>query len=168
LPNLDSKEFVLDANAFYAGFPFLSYLRCYTTNLVFSEVKHIKRSYSALEALIDAGNLKVMDPKEQFLKKVIAVAKTTGDALKLSSSDLSILALAFQLKITLISDDYAVENIGTILKIPIKSIGTKGITEVRKWISFCNECGKAYNPNLSECMICGNKLSRRFKKHNQN
>jgi endoribonuclease Nob1 len=160
---LASSEFVLDASAFYAGVPFLSNSKCYTTNSVFKEVKHIKRSYGALEALIDAGKLKVIEPEELFLQQVISVAKKTGDFSRCSSADLSILALALQLKTTLISDDYAVGNIAKLLKIPIKSIGNKGITETRKWIAFCRACGKAYESNITECAICGNRLIRRSK-----
>lgn len=161
--NLDFSEFVLDASAFYAGTPFLSSSTCYTTNLVLKEVIHIKKSYSALESLIDAGNLKIIDPEEQFLKKIIKIARKTGDFSKLSSADLSILSLALQLKATLISDDYAIINIAILLRIPIKTIATKGITKVRKWVTFCKACGKAYSPDISECMLCGNKLKRRFK-----
>lgn len=161
--NLDFSEFVLDASAFYAGTPFLSSSTCYTTNLVLKEVIHIKKSYSALEFLIDAGNLKIIDPEEQFLKKIIKIARKTGDFSKLSSADLSILSLALQLKATLISDDYAIINIAILLRIPIKTIATKGITKVRKWVTFCKACGKAYSPDISECMLCGNKLRRRFK-----
>jgi UPF0271 protein len=163
LRNLDFSEFVLDASAFYAGTPFLSSSTCYTTNLVLKEVIHIKKSYSALEFLIDAGNLKIIDPEEQFLKKIIKIARKTGDFSKLSSADLSILSLALQLKATLISDDYAIINIAILLRIPIKTIATKGITKVRKWVTFCKACGKAYSPDISECMLCGNKLRRRFK-----
>lgn len=165
LRNLDfSSEFALDATAFYIGIPFLSSSKCYTTDLVFEEIKHIKKSYYALEALIDAGNLKVIEAEEPYLTEVINIAKKIGDFSKLSFADLSILALARQLKITLISDDYAVENVATLLNIPIKSLGTKGITKVRRWITFCRACGKAYKPNVLECMLCGNKLRRRFKK----
>jgi hypothetical protein len=67
LLNLDSSELVLDASAFYAGIPFLSSSKCYTTNLVLKEVIHIKKSYSALEFLIDAGNLEIIE-EEQFLE----------------------------------------------------------------------------------------------------
>lgn len=163
MQNLDSNKFVLDASAFYTGVPFLSSAICYTTTLVFEEIRHIKKSYCVLEALLDAGNLKVMEPEESFLAKVINIAKKTGDYFKLSSADISVLALALHLNLTLISDDYAVENVATLLNIPIKSIGTKGISKVRRWVTFCRACGKAYEPGIIECALCGNKLRRRFK-----
>jgi UPF0271 protein len=164
LPNWDLHEYVLDANAFYTGIPFLSSAKCYTTNLIFSEVKHLKKSYSMLEVLVDTGNLKIIEPRKQFLKKVNNAARESGDSMKLSPADLSVLALACQLNKTLISDDYAVENIARILNISFKSVRNKGIKDVRKWISFCSTCGKAYRPDIKECLICGNKLRRRFKK----
>ena len=165
LRNLDfSSEFVLDASAFYTGIPFLSSSKCYTTNLVFEEIEHIKKPYHAIEALLDAGNLKVIEAEEPYITSVINIAKKTGDFSKLSFADLSILALAMQLKITLISDDYAVGNVAALLNIPLKTTGTKGITKVGRWITFCRACGKAYKPNIRECMLCGNKLRRRFKK----
>ena len=123
----------------------------------------MNRKYGAIELLIDSERLKILEPDKECLQQVIIMAKKTGDYEKLSTADVSILALAFQLKSTLISDDYAVQNIAAILKIPVGTIGTKGITKVRRWINFCNACSKAYGPNIIQCMLCGNTLRRRFK-----
>ena len=123
----------------------------------------MNRKYGAIELLIDSDRLKILEPNRECLRQVITMAKKTGDYEKLSTADVSILALAFQLKSTLISDDYAVQNMAATLKIPVGTIGTKGITKVRRWINFCNACGKAYGPNISQCMLCGNTLRRRFK-----
>jgi endoribonuclease Nob1 len=166
LQNSGFKEFVLDASAFYIGIPFLSDSICYTTNLVFEEVKHIKASYSALEALTYVGKLRVLEADESSLRKIIAIAKKTGDLSKLSHADISILALALQLHTpTLISDDYAIGNIATLLHIPIKSVGNKGIVRVGKWVTFCRGCGKVYKSNIIICAYCGNKLGRKFKRY---
>ncbi|HJT47920.1 MAG TPA: hypothetical protein VJ729_07025 [Nitrososphaeraceae archaeon] len=159
-----SSKFVLDASAFYTGVPFLSNSNFYTTNSVFNEVKHIKKSYGALEALIDADKLRIIEPEGPFLQEVISMAKKTGDFSKCSHADLSIVALALQLKTAILSDDYAVGNVAAMLNIPVKSLGNKGITEVRKWIAFCSACGKAYGQNTIECILCGNRLRRRSKK----
>lgn len=164
MQNSASKKLVLDASAFYSGIPFLTLSTCYTTNLILSEIKHINQRYSAIEFLIDSNKLKILEPNNQFLRHVITIAKKTGDYKRLSTADLSILALAFQLNSTLISDDYAVQNIAAILKIPVATIGTKGITKVRRWINFCHACRKAYGSNINKCELCGNNLSRRFKK----
>ena len=160
-PNLNSSA--LDAGAFYAGIPFLSSGRYSTTPAVFEEVKHIKRSHGAIEALLDAGNLQVIDPDIESIEKAKAVAKKTGDYSKLSQADFSIIALALQLKISLMTDDYAVANVATTLKIPVQSSSSKGIKETRKWIAYCSACGKAFDPNAKECPLCGNKLRRKYK-----
>ena len=163
MQNSASNKLVIDASAFYSGFPFLTLSTCYTTNSILNEIKHMNRKYGAIELLIDSDRLKILEPDKECLRQVITMAKKTGDYEKLSTADVSILALAFQLKSTLISDDYAVQNMAATLKIPVGTIGTKGITKVRRWINFCNACGKAYGPNISQCMLCGNILRRRFK-----
>lgn len=159
----NSSSSALDAGAFYAGIPFLSSGRYFTTPAVFEEIKHIKKSHGAIEALLDAGNLQVIDPDIESIEKAMATAKKTGDYSKLSQADFSIIALALQLKIALMTDDYAVANVATMLKIPIQSSSSKGIKETRKWTAYCSACGKAFGPNAKECPLCGNKLRRKYK-----
>jgi UPF0271 protein len=156
---LDSS--VLDAGAFYGGIPFLSSGRHYTTQAVFDEVKHIKSA--AIEALLDSGNLQLADPEASFVSQVTAIAKKTGDFGKLSKADVSIVALALQLKAPLMTDDYAVANVATAMKIKVGSSSGKGIKETRKWISYCSACGKAFGPQAKECPLCGNRLRRKYK-----
>jgi UPF0271 protein len=126
-------------------------------------VKHIKKSHGAIEALLDAGSLQVIDPNKNSVEKARATAKKTGDYQKLSQADLSIIALALQLETTLLTDDYAVANVAAALKIPVESSSSKGIKETRKWIAYCSACGKAFGPNAIECPLCGNKLRRKYK-----
>lgn len=158
-----SFRYALDAGAFYAGIPFLSSGTSCTTHAVYEEVKHIKKSYGAIEALLDAGTLQIIDPDKNSMEKARSAAKKTGDYQKLSQTDISIIALALQLETTLLTEDYAVANVATTLKIPVKSSSNKGIKETRKWISYCTACGKAFRPNAKECPLCGNKLKRKYK-----
>ena len=157
-------SYVLDAGAFYAGIPFLSSGSHCTTGAVFDEVKHIKSSHAAIEALVDSGNLRIIEPDQKDIEKVAAVAKKTGDSAKLSWADISILAVALSLKTTLVTDDYAVANVATIMKIPVRSTSSKGIKEVRRWITYCSACSRTFGPDTSECPLCGNKLRRKYKK----
>jgi UPF0271 protein len=158
-----SSRHALDAGAFYAGIPFLSSGRYRTTHAVFDEVKHIKKSHGAIEALLDAGSLEIIDPDKNYVEKARAAAKRTGDYQKLSKADISIIALALQLKIKLLTDDYAVANVAASLKIPVQSSSSKGIRETRKWIAYCSACGKSFGPDAKECPLCGNKLKRKYK-----
>lgn len=165
---MDSQEsafrYALDAGAFYTGLIFLSSTyRYYTTQAVFDEVKHIKRSHGAIEALIESNTLQILNSGRNSIEKVVAAARRTGDYAKLSDADISIVALALQLEIVLVTNDYAVANVATTLKIPVKSVAGKGITHTRRWISYCSACGKAFGPNAKECRLCGNRLRRKYK-----
>lgn len=161
-PNSSSRH-ALDAGAFYAGIPFLSSGRYCTTQTVFDEVKHIKKSYGVIEALLDIGSLEVIDPDRSNIEKAKVAAKKTGDYQKLSEADFSIIALALQLETTLLTDDYAVANVAASLKILVESSSSKGIKETRKWIAYCSACGRAFGPEAEECPLCGNKLKRKYK-----
>ncbi|MCC2649270.1 MAG: putative nucleotide binding protein [Nitrososphaeraceae archaeon] len=57
----------------------------------------MNRKYGAIELLIDSDRLKILEPDKECLRQVIIMAKKTGDYEKLSTADVSILALAFQL-----------------------------------------------------------------------
>lgn len=165
---MDSQDsafrYALDAGAFYTGFIFLSsaYRYC-TTQAVFDEVKHIRRSHGAIEALLESNTLQVLNSDRKSIGKVVAAARRTGDYQKLSQADISIIALALQLGIVLVTDDFAIANVATTLKIPVKSVAGKGITHTRRWIAYCSACGKAFGPNAKECRLCGNRLRRKYK-----
>ena len=165
---MDSQDsafkYALDAGAFYTGFVFLSsgYRYC-TTQAVFDEVKHIKRSHGAIEALLESNNLQIQNLDTKSIKKVVAASRRTGDYTKLSEADISIIALALQLEIVLVTDDFAVANVATTLKIPVKSVASKGITHTRSWIAYCSACSRAFGPNAKECRLCGNRLRRKYK-----
>jgi endoribonuclease Nob1 len=165
---LDSQDsafrYALDAGAFYTGIVFLSsaYVYC-TTQAVFDEVKHIKRSHGAIEALLESNTLQILNSDRKSIDKVVGAATRTGDYQKLSEADISIIALALQLEIVLVTNDYAVANVASTLKIPVKSVGSKGITHTRRWITYCSACGRAFGPNAKECRLCGNRLRRKYK-----
>lgn len=157
------SELALDASAFYAGTAFLSGAKCITTAAVFEEVQHIKKSHAALEALVDAGNLAIMEPDEKSVATVVAAAKKTGDIAKVSKADVSILALALEHDATLASDDYAVLNVASVLQVKVAPSTGKGIKETRKYITYCSACGKAFSPQQKECPLCGNALKRKYR-----
>jgi UPF0271 protein len=165
---LDSQDsafrYALDAGAFYTGLVFQSSASRYcTTEAVFDEVKHIKKSHGAIEALVESNSLQVLTPDKKNIEKVLTAARRTGDYLRLSGADISIIALALELEIILITDDYSVANVATTMKIPVKSLASKGITHTRRWITYCSACGRNFGANAKECRLCGNKLRRKYK-----
>jgi endoribonuclease Nob1 len=158
-------SYALDAGAFYTGILFQSSARgsYYTTPVVFDEVKHIRKSHGAIQALLESNTLQVVNSDGENIEKVVAAARKTGDYTRLSQADISIIALALQLKITLITNDYAVANVASTLKIPVKSTSGKGMKETRKWIAYCSACGRVFGPVAKECRLCGNRLRRKYK-----
>ena len=101
---------ILDASAFYAGIPFGSSNDCYTTSLVYDEIKHIKKNQEVLETLLETNRLKIRDPDKKYTETAIKVAKNTGDYQQMSKQDLSIIALCIDLKGEIITDDFAISN----------------------------------------------------------
>jgi len=157
----------LDASAFYAGIPFLG-SKCYTTNEVFDEVKHIKKSQEALEALIDAGNLQILEPESSYLKDANELARKSGDIAKMSKADLAVLALALHFKRSrtdpiVVTDDYALANTAELAGIKVSYVMTKGIRKVGRWVRYCSACGKSYGSEEKICKICGNRLRTKLK-----
>ena len=154
---------VLDASAFYAGIPFASQEKSYTTPAVFEEIKHIKKNHEAIAVLLDTKRLEIIDPDIKYIEKVLLKAKNTGDFHSLSKEDISVIALSMQLKAELITDDFAVSNIARHLNLNVIPIMTSGITRVVDWIYFCPGCQKTFS-HISECPLCGNKLRRKLSK----
>ncbi len=165
---MDSRDssfrLALDAGAFYTGLVFQSSTDRYcTTEAVFDEVKHIKKSHGAIEALRESNSLQILTPDKKSIEKVLFTARRTGDYMRLSEADISIIALALQLEIILITDDYAVANVATTMRIPVKSLTSRGISHTRKWITYCSACRKSFGANAKECRFCGNRLRRKYK-----
>jgi len=154
---------VLDATAFYAGIPFASNDSFMTTSAVYEEIQHIKTKQGALEMLQQTNRLQIRDPDEEFISIVRDTADKTGDSATISEQDISIISLALENKIELITDDFAVTNVARQLKIQTLSLMTQGISTVGKWISYCSMCGKEFSKG-KECPICGSKLNRRLIK----
>lgn len=157
----ESFKYVLDASAFYAGTPFLSGAKCATTTAVLDEVKHVRAA--ATEALIDAGNLAIIDPDDRATEAVTSAARRTGDLPRLSVADISVLALALQLKAVLVSDDYALANVAATIGVRVQMSSGKGLRQVRKYTRYCSACGRAFGPDARECPLCGNALKRKYR-----
>ena len=154
---------VLDANAFYAGIPFASQEKSYTTPAIFEEVKHIKKNHEAINALIDTRRLEIVEPDQKYVEKVLSKAKNTGDFHNLSKEDISVIALCIQLKAELITDDFAVSNTARHLNLNVIPVMTSGITRIVDWVYFCSGCQKTFS-QISQCPLCGNKLRRKLSK----
>ncbi|MGH1521267.1 MAG: NOB1 family endonuclease [Nitrosopumilus sp.] len=156
---------ILDASAFYAGVPFRTANDCHTTNLVYEEIKHIKKNHVALGILLETNRLKIREPDEKSIEAAIKAAKETGDYPQLSKQDISIIALCIDVKGEMISDDFAISNVIKNLGLKISPVMTKGIKDVGRWIHYCPGCKVNYE-NGKECTSCGTPLKRKLLKEN--
>ena len=154
---------ILDASAFYAGVPFRSSNDCYTTSLVYDEIKHIKKNHDALGTLLETNRLKIKEPDIKSTESAIKASKNTGDYHQLSKQDISIIALGIEISGEIISDDFAISNVAKNLNLKVSPIMTKGIKDVGKWIHYCPGCRTNYTTR-KECPACGTALKRKLLK----
>ena len=154
---------ILDASAFYAGVPFRSSEDCFTTSLVYEEIKHIKKNHDALGTLLETNRLKIREPDSESTKNAIKASKETGDYPQLSKQDISIIALCIEMKGQIISDDFAISNVAKNLGLVILPIMTKGIKDVGKWVHYCPGC-RTNHSSGTECPACGTPLKRKLLK----
>ena len=134
-----------------------------TTSAVYDEVEHIKKKHGALEMLQQTNRLQIREPSDEFITLVKNASVKTGDSTTISKQDITIIALALENKIELITDDFAVTNVARQLKIQTLSLMTQGISTVGKWIIYCSMCGKEFSKE-KECPICGSRLNRKLIK----
>ncbi len=157
----------MDATAFYQGFHLRCDRKCITTDLILKEVSHIKNDYFPIDFLLETHKLFIARPKQDTVHFVNSMVKTIGDS-TISTSDISILALASDTHGTIISDDNRVCNLAQLLSIPFLKLSGKSTKGIRKWTKFCRECGKQYPSKEPTCSICGNRLSVRYRERMSN
>ncbi len=155
---------VLDTTAFYAGVPYTNTTESLvTTPDVISEV-----SNERTRSLIALSKINVLQAGPEHYKRVKDAARNTGD-INMSKADLSVLALCLSIaaegnEAILLSDDFAVENVASRLGIKARPLMTGGIKLAAQWIFFCPACGKRYEKQRADCLVCGTKLEKRLKK----
>jgi len=153
------KTAVADASAFIQGLPFGGILKLYTTPLVEKEIEGLKGI-----GLQVAANLIVMSPAEESIKIVRESAKTTGDDARVSEADIEVLALALELHLPIITDDYSIQNLAWHLKVDFITVRERGIVEEVHWTYRCRGCHKTFDKKLDDCPVCGSEV-RSYRGH---
>ncbi len=128
------------------GFEFAPEHEYITTSLAVREFKDL-RSRHLMENALQQNLLSIEEPSKESLLAINKKVSEKGFT-KLSKTDLSILALALDLKkqgkkFILITDDYSIQNFAKILEIPFES-AMRG--EINKEISFKKKPKKALKP----------------------
>ena len=73
----------------------------------------------------------------------------------------TVVAAAFELDATLVTDDYAMQNVAEKLEVAVELIAREGISEQRNWLFQCAGCGREFDENHDRCPICGSDLTRK-------
>jgi UPF0271 protein len=110
---------------------------------------------------LEGSGMRIHIPDQETVERVERAARETGDAETLSRTDVRLLATAFELDATLVTDDYAMQNVAERLDVDIDVITQEGIDERREWEFQCQGCGRVFEENRDRCTICGSDLERK-------
>lgn len=163
----DKKVYVLDASAFMIGGIEPREGVLYTTESVVSEVRGSIIQKSRVEGLVASRMLNLCSPQKRYIELVVQRSTELGELRSLSETDIEILALALELKdqgldVTIISDDYSIQNIAASFKIKWSGIKYLGISQLIQWKMVCEMCKyETYDIKDIFCPKCGLKMKRK-------
>jgi len=160
---MKQRFFILDTSAILSGKPIvIENTSLVTTPAVSEEISPGGRDYRLFQMLLEKG-LSIRAPSKDAVKKINTVAQQTGDHKRLSPADVEILALAVDLQnegeVTLLTDDYSIQNIAALLHLAYQGCSQEGITKTFKWIVRCPGCGRRFKESHAICPICGTETT---------
>ncbi len=150
-------KFILDSSAFISGF-LPEEDEYFTVYEVIGEVED-DQSKERLSYFLNSGKIKLKEPNPEIVKEVTNKSQTTGD--NLSLTDIKLIALAIELDSEIISEDYGIQNISSMMNVKYKSIRESGIKKIIHWEYYCLGCKKIYSKDKKICQDCGNIIKRR-------
>ncbi|XGI83166.1 NOB1 family endonuclease [Halorutilales archaeon Cl-col2-1] len=109
---------------------------------------------------MEGSGMRIEVPSETSRERVRRAARETGDLDELSVTDLRLLAVALETDGTLVTDDYAMQNVAERIGVDVDVIREDGIEEERDWKFQCQGCGRVYD-NKKPCPVCGSETTRK-------
>lgn len=113
--------------------------------------------YDAMEG----SGMHIHIPTDETIDTVRRAAAELGDLEELSETDVRLVATTFELDGTLVTDDYAMQNVAEKLNVDVEVIAREGISEQRRWTFQCQGCGREFDEQHDRCEICGSRLARK-------
>ncbi|WP_435155382.1 NOB1 family endonuclease [Haladaptatus sp. DFWS20] len=110
---------------------------------------------------MEGSGMHIHLPRDDAVEKVRRAAGETGDLDVLSMTDIRLIAATFELDGTLVTDDYAMQNVAERMDVAVDVIAQDGIEEQRNWSFQCSGCGREFDEDKERCPICGSPLSRK-------
>ena len=155
-PPITFMRYILDASFFFGEYTFCGEFA--TTPEVVAELRDVT-SKMRFEVMQSRG-LVISDPEPAAVTNVRDAANRSGDLRVLSETDISVIALGLSLSGTVVSDDFAVQNVCRHLKIPVQNMMQKKAKR-RIWKKICSGCGAEIPAEDLECPICGSPPVKR-------
>ncbi len=110
---------------------------------------------------MEGSGMHIQIPEDETVERVRRAADSSGDLEVLSRTDLRLIAAALELGATLVTDDYAMQNVAERLDVAVEFIAQEGIDEQRDWLFQCQGCGREFDEQQDRCPICGSDLARK-------
>ena len=143
-------QYIPDASFFFAENHLEGDL--WTTPEVADEIRdHVSKM--RFEVLTAEG-LKIGGASPAEFAAVEAAAEKSGDLRVLSKTDISVIAFALATGATVVSGDFAVQNVCRHMKIQVKSLLSK-TAKKKVWKLLCSGCGAEIPAGEADCPICG-------------
>lgn len=159
----------MDASALLLGFTESSGELLLTCKEVLEEVRYGGAAPYRVAAVREKAGLRVREPKAEYVERVMKAAAEAGEQ-GLSEADVKLLALTLELSeegwdASLVTSDYAVQNIASLLGLQAEAILHRGIREEIRWETYCPACGWSGGGVAGGvCPRCGARLKRRPRK----
>jgi UPF0271 protein len=113
--------------------------------------------YDAMEG----SGMHIQIPEDGTVGRVRRAADASGDLDVLSETDVQLISATLELGGTLVTDDYAMQNVAESLDLSVEVIAQEGIDEQRDWQFQCQGCGREFDEHRDRCPICGSGLARK-------
>jgi len=150
-------KYVLDTSAILSGKDIPMDEDMYVPPGVLSEISEGGRWYRKLEMMKSAG-LTEMQPPGTIMDRVKEQASRTGDDIRLSETDMEVVALAIYVEGTILTDDYSIQNLAKSMDVQYKGIAQDEIDEEWEWNYRCENCRRWLKEPKDECPRCGGKV----------
>ncbi len=130
-----------------------------------SVMEEIKLGKIARAMIWHEENLNVKRATRESIEMVRKAAKETGDISELSATDIEVIAVALDIQGTVVSDDFAIENVSSRLGLQFLGADLKPISKSITWQFTCTGCGEKYREFVRTCHICGHDVKRSVKSY---
>ena len=110
---------------------------------------------------MEGSGMHIQIPEDGTVERIRRAAASSGDLETLSGTDVRLIAATLELDGTLVTDDYAMQNVAERLDVAVEVIAREGIAEQRDWQFQCAGCGRTFDERKDRCPICGSDLTRK-------